>query len=130
MSRIHGPKIVTDGLILYLDSTTEKSYPGTISYGPELVTNASVLTAGDGQVRTVSSIGGNYINFLNIAACLQKKSTFETKGPSLNIICLISTLLVCNCAEQKLKVSDLTKQVFSKHFVFLLTAKFGFETCQ
>ena len=73
MTRIHGPKIVTDGLILYLDSTTEKSYPGTISYGPELVTNASVLTAGDGQARTVSSIGGNYINFPNIAACVAGK---------------------------------------------------------
>ena len=73
MSRIHGPKIVTDGLILYLDSTTEKSYPGTISYGPELVTDASVLTPGDGQVKTVSSIGGNYINFLNIAACVAGK---------------------------------------------------------
>ena len=73
MSRIHGPKIVTDGLILYLDSTTERSYPGTISYGPELVTDASVLTAGDGQVKTISSIGGNYINFLSIAACVAGK---------------------------------------------------------
>lgn len=73
MSRIHGPKIVTDGLILYLDSTTEKSYPGTISYGPELVTDASVLTPGDGQVKTISSIGGNYIGFSNIAACVAGK---------------------------------------------------------
>ena len=73
MSRIHGPKIVTDGLILYLDSTTEKSYPGTISYGPELVTDASVLTAGDGQVKTVSSIGGNYIGFSNIAPSVAGK---------------------------------------------------------
>ena len=73
MSRIHGPKVVTDGLILYLDSTVEKSYPGTISYGPELVTEASVLTPGDGQVKTVSSIGGNYIGFSNIAPCVAGK---------------------------------------------------------
>jgi hypothetical protein len=73
MTRIHGPKIVTDGLILYLDSTTEKSYPGTISYGPELVTEASVLTPGDGQVKTISSIGGNYINFSNIAPAVAGK---------------------------------------------------------
>lgn len=73
MTRIHGPKVVTDGLILYLDSTVEKSYPGTISYGPELVTDASVLTPGDGQVKTISSIGGNYIGFSNIAPCVAGK---------------------------------------------------------
>lgn len=73
MSRIHGSKVVTDGLILYLDSTVEKSYPGTISYGPELVTEASVLTPGDGQVKTISSIGGNYIGFSNIAPCVAGK---------------------------------------------------------
>ena len=72
MSTGYGPKIVTDGLILYLDSTVERSYP-TISYGSELVTESSVLTPGDGQVRTISSIGGNYINFANIASCVAGK---------------------------------------------------------
>lgn len=73
MSRYHGPRVVTDGLILYLDSTVEKSYPSSISYGPELVTDASVLTAGDGQVKTISSLGGNYIGFNNIAPCVAGK---------------------------------------------------------
>jgi hypothetical protein len=73
MSRQHGPKIITDGLILYLDSTVDRSYSQNITYGPELVTDASVLTAGDGQVKTVSSIGGNYINFPNIAPCVAGK---------------------------------------------------------
>ena len=66
MSTNYGRKVLTDGLVLYLDATVERSYP-TISYGAELVTEPTVLNAGDGQVRTISSIGGNYINFLNIA---------------------------------------------------------------
>lgn len=73
MSKHHGPRIVTDGLILYLDSTIQKSYPSSISYGPELVTDASVLTAGDGQKKTISSLGGNYIGFSNICSCVSGK---------------------------------------------------------
>jgi hypothetical protein len=72
MSTGYGPQIITDGLVLYLDSTIERSYP-SVSYGPELVTEPSVLTAGDGQVRTISSIGGNYLNFGNIAPCVSGK---------------------------------------------------------
>ncbi len=72
-STIHGSKIITDGLILYLDSTVDRSYSQNITYGPELVTDASVLTAGDGQVKTISSIGGNYIGFSNIASCVAGK---------------------------------------------------------
>jgi|688.fasta_scaffold57756_5 hypothetical protein len=73
MSRYHGPKIIMDGLKAYLDSTVDSSYIQNITYGPELVTDASVLTAGDGQVKTISSLGGNYINFLNIAPSIAGK---------------------------------------------------------
>lgn len=72
MSTGYGPQIIKDGLTLYLDSTVERSYPN-ISYGPELVAEPSVLTSGDGQVRTISSIGGNYIGFSNIAPCVAGK---------------------------------------------------------
>jgi hypothetical protein len=72
MSTRYGPRIVTDGLILYLDSTIEKSYP-TISYGPELVTDASVLTFGDGQVKTIFRSSNTSIGFGNIAPCVSGK---------------------------------------------------------
>lgn len=73
MSKHHGARVITDGLKTYLDASIDRSYVQNISYGPELVTDASVLTAGDGQVKTVSSIGGNYIGFSNIAPSVPGK---------------------------------------------------------
>lgn len=55
----HSPKIITDGLVLYLDAANTKSYPGSL--GPELVTNAS-LTAVDGSVVTVTTNGVSLCN--------------------------------------------------------------------
>lgn len=47
MSIYTGPRGVTDGLILDLDASNTKSYPGLTS--PEMVTNSLLLYAGDGQ---------------------------------------------------------------------------------
>lgn len=55
MSLHHSPKIVTDGLILYLDAANPKSYPGTGNYVYDLKHNASNITFYNTPVLTENS---------------------------------------------------------------------------
>ena len=52
MSLGHGAGIVRSGLLLHLDAANRKSYIREYATGPELVTDANLLTQGDGLLRT------------------------------------------------------------------------------
>ena len=84
MSLSHGPKIVSDGLILHLDAASVKSYPATGSTWFDLSGNGnngvitgsvpySTLFAG---VLNTPGTTGNYINISSINLTAGKGSTF------------------------------------------------------
>ena len=52
MSVVYNTSVVTNGLVLYLDAANTKSYPTSYSAGSELITDANLLTQGDGLTRT------------------------------------------------------------------------------
>jgi hypothetical protein len=72
MSYNHGPKIVTNGLICYLDSTNTKSYPGSGTTWYDLTKNGNHGTITSGEFATEGAIGylrnsGNTSNFFYIS---------------------------------------------------------------
>jgi len=53
----YGPRIVTDGLVLYLDAANKKSYPGSGTSWGDLTGNGNIATL-NGAVFTSSMAGG------------------------------------------------------------------------
>jgi hypothetical protein len=68
MSIFAGPKIVDEGLVLYLDAANEKSYPGTGTTVFDLTTNLnnSILTNG----ASYNSANNGYFNFDGSNDCI------------------------------------------------------------
>lgn len=61
MSLSHSPKIITDGLVLYLDAANLKSYPGTGNTWNDLSDSGNTGTLTNGP--TYSSSNAGYISF-------------------------------------------------------------------
>ena len=62
MALAHNPKIVTDGLVMYVDAANQKSYPGSGNTWYDLTKNGHNITLGS-TVTHVSSVGGGVLNF-------------------------------------------------------------------
>ena len=57
MANLYGPRIVTDGLICYLDAANRKSYPGTGTTWYDLSSNAYQATIANGPVFSEANKG-------------------------------------------------------------------------
>ena len=57
-----GPKIATDGLVMYVDAANPKSYPGSGTAWYDLTTNGHNITLGS-SVSFVSGTGAGVLNF-------------------------------------------------------------------
>lgn len=86
MSYYNGPKIVTDGLVLYLDAANPKSYPGSGTTWFDLTNNGNNGTISSGEFVSGEFGGylrnsGNVSNFfyISIAHSTTLNSTFQAR---------------------------------------------------
>lgn len=92
MSTFGGPRIVTDGLVLYLDAANTKSYPGTGTLWKDLSKKSNDWTIPS------NSLLDNSINFVNNSAQINADNDWSTNIKELTIECIynpISTYTGC-----------------------------------
>lgn len=80
MSLAHSPKIVSDGLLAYLDAANPKSYPGihnTNNVSSELVTDSNLLVKDDALVSTVLRTSTENISVSLCSVTVGKKYIVE-----------------------------------------------------
>ncbi len=77
MSLSRGPKIVSNGLVLYLDAANNKSYPGSGTSWNDLSGNGRNLTLTNGPTFNASNIGTLVFDGTNDYAILNPVTTFS-----------------------------------------------------
>jgi len=79
MSTGYGPKISTNGLILYLDSRNTKSYPGTGSLWYDLTGNGYTFNIGGGTYSNgcLNYNGGNSTAYENVTNSVPAATTYN-----------------------------------------------------
>ena len=77
MSLSRGPKIISNGLVLYLDAANNKSYPGSGTSWNDLSGNGRNLTLTNGPTFNASNIGTLVFDGTNDYAILNPVTTFS-----------------------------------------------------
>jgi hypothetical protein len=121
MSYNNGPKIVTNGLVLYLDAANNRSYPGSGTVWTDITKNGNNGTLTNGPTFNAANIGSivfdgtnDYVQtsgtVINIAANWSTNVWFKTNG-STNIGSLVVRGLAAENTQWRCEVQASTGKV-------------------
>ena len=91
MALAHSPKIVTDGLVMYVDAANLKSYPGTGSTWYDLTNNNHNISLGS-SVSLTTSKGSRVLHFPEDANGYGRNSSINLSNSNYTVISFVRKL--------------------------------------
>jgi hypothetical protein len=85
MALAHSPRIVTDGLVLYLDAANSKSYPGSGTTWTDLSGNGNTGTLTNGPTYNSSNLGFFQFDHINDFAAIPNNVALDTQTPTVEV---------------------------------------------
>lgn len=85
MALNHSPKIVTNGLVLYLDAANQKSYPGSGTTWTDLSGNGNTGTLTNGPTFSANNNGGIVFDGANDYVSISNSSSLNITGRNITI---------------------------------------------